>query len=75
MSLEAEQKFLRHLLLLIRDQTNTLPPMSRTPSKFEEGKALAYHEVTDFVLECSRIFEVSLAELGVQDLDPDRLLE
>jgi hypothetical protein len=70
----SEQEFLRHLITLIRDKVHQQIPMSKAANDFESGKSLAYHEIADVVLECSRIFNVPLRSLGVSDLDPDMLL-
>jgi hypothetical protein len=70
----AEQRFLQHLIILIKENLGTQVPMSKTSNDFDAGKSLAYHEVADLVMECSRLFNVPLANLGIADFDPDVLL-
>lgn len=68
------KNFLTHLVILIKDNMEKQSPMSMAPNSFEEGKSLAYHEVADLVLECSRIFDFPLTELGINDFNPDGLI-
>jgi hypothetical protein len=69
-----KELFLQHLLQLIKERANELSPMSNALNDFEAGQAIAYHEVMDYVLECSRIFDLPLSELGIYDFNPDKLL-
>ncbi|WEK34569.1 MAG: hypothetical protein P0Y53_18945 [Candidatus Pseudobacter hemicellulosilyticus] len=72
--LSTEQEFFRHFIKLIEEGIRKQTPMSKAPSDFESGKALAYHEIADMIVECSRIFNIPLNTLGIEDINPDILL-
>lgn len=74
MNYTKEQYFLRHLLTLIDTEVNELDPLSKNKSDFESGRTIAYYEVADFIVECSRLFEVPLEDLGLVGFNPDKLL-
>jgi hypothetical protein len=69
-----ENRFLGHLIMVIKEKMEDLPPMSKAKNEFEAGRSLAYHEVADIIVECSRLFNVSLKDLGITDFNPDKLL-
>ncbi len=66
--------FLQHLLQLIQEEADQISTMSSASDSFEAGKAFGFHQIMGYVLECSRIFEIPLRELGIVDFDPDKLL-
>lgn len=66
--------FLQHLLLLIGNRIDELPAMSKSENEFDSGVSFAYHEIACYVLECCSIFNVSLEELNIRHLDPEKLL-
>ncbi|GAO45400.1 hypothetical protein [Flavihumibacter petaseus] len=65
---------LKHLVQLIRNRADELAPMSKASNDFEAGKAMAYYEVTGYIVECCRIFDIAISDLSNEDLDPDKLL-
>ena len=69
-----EREFLVHLITLIREGMSRTNPASSASSESEAGRALAYHEVGDYVVECSRVFEVPLSSLGIDGFDPEKVL-
>lgn len=73
-NLTNEEKFIEHFILLIKENMDTLTPMSKANDNFESGKTLAYYEVGSMILESAKIFEISLDKFGIYDLDPERLL-
>jgi len=69
-----ERRFIQHFVAVLKEQMEGLSPMSEAPNEFEAGKSLAYHEVADLVVECSRVFNVNLNDIGIEDFNPDKLL-
>lgn len=69
-----ERNFLRHLILLIKENMEKQSQMSKSKNDFESGKSLAYYEVGGFVCECSRLFNIPLSSLGITDFNPESLL-
>lgn len=69
-----EQSFIHHFITVINERMEQLHPMSKSPNDFEAGKSLAYYEIADLVVECSRIFNYPLADIDITDFDPDKLL-
>lgn len=66
--------FLQHLLQLIQEEANKINAMSESPNSFEAGKALGFHQIMGYVLECSKVFGIPLSDLGISDFNPDKLL-
>lgn len=69
-----EQHFIQHFITVLKERIDELSPMSKAPNEFEAGKSLAYHEIADLVIECSRVFNINLNDVGINDFDPDKLL-
>jgi len=66
--------FLKHLLLLIKEQMDEISPMSKAENEFQSGRSLGYYEVAGLIVECSKVFDLSLESLNLTNFNPDVLL-
>ncbi|MBV7529418.1 hypothetical protein [Chitinophaga sp. sic0106] len=72
---ERAKEMLQHLILLIHESMQSVRPASLVQDDlFEQGRALAYYEVGELVLESARVFNLSLEELDVKGFNPGSLL-
>ena len=69
-----EHLFLHHLITLISQRITELPRISKANDPFDSGRSLAYYEVGGFIVECCRIFNVSIKDLEIPEFDPETLL-
>lgn len=66
--------FLNHYVTLIKEQLDSIVSSEKPVSEFESGRKLAYYEVADLILECSRLFNVPLSGLGIENFDPNNYI-
>ncbi|TDW97163.1 hypothetical protein [Dinghuibacter silviterrae] len=69
-----EYLFLSHLVTLIKERIDELGTTSQAKDLYESGQRIAYYEVGGFVMECCNVFNISLADIGISDFDPEKLI-
>jgi len=67
-----EYNFLKDLVLLLRDLVTQVKQSTSPSMEFEKGRLLAYYEVLSLIQQQAKAFGVDMAEINMEDFDPDK---
>lgn len=67
-----EYNFLKDLVLLLRDHATQVKQSTLANMEFEKGRLLAYYEVLSLIQQQAKAFGVDMAEINMEDFDPDK---